>query len=307
MSKSTISTFKLFELFPDEKTARTYLESRLWPTGAICPECKSGDRITKRVGGFYRCNACKVDFTVRTGTIFERSHIPLHKWVYAMYLLVTARKGISSMQLAKEIGVTQKSAWFMLSRLREACGSDSDIDKLRGIVEIDECFVGGKEANKHEHKKLKAGRGTVGKTPVLGIRERGGRTFAKLMPERSINAIHGEVYAHVEVGATIYTDDHLAFTGLDGLFYRQESVNHSAKEYARGPVSTNSIESVWAVLKRGIHGVYHQVSKKHLGRYVDEFTFRLNAGNVARHTTERLDSFVDAVAGKRITWKELIA
>lgn len=111
MSKSTISTFKLFELFPNEEVARTYLEGRLWPTGAICPECKSGDRITKRTGGFYRCNACKLDFTVRTGTIFERSHIPLHKWVYAMYLLVTARKGISSMQLAKEIGVTQKSAW----------------------------------------------------------------------------------------------------------------------------------------------------------------------------------------------------
>lgn len=307
MSKSTISTFKLFELFPDEETAREYLEGRLWPSGPVCATCKSSDRITKRVGGFYRCNACKLDFTVRTGTIFERSHIPLHKWVYAMYLLVTARKGISSMQLAKEIGVTQKSAWFMLSRLREACGSDSDIDKLRGVVEIDECFVGGKEGNKHESKKLRAGRGSVGKMPVLGIRERGGRTFAKLMPERSINAIHGEVYAHVEVGATIYTDDHLAFSGLDGLFYKQESVNHSAKEYARGPVSTNSIESVWAVLKRGIHGVYHQVSKKHLGRYVDEFTFRLNAGNVARHTTERLDSFVDAVAGKHITYKELTA
>jgi len=163
------------------------------------------------------------------------------------------------------------------------------------------------EASKHEHRKLHAGRGTVGKTPVLGLRERGGRTFAKLMPEPSINAIQGEVYTHVEVGSTNYTDDHLAFSGLDGLFYRQESVNHNAKEYARGPASTNGIESVWAVLKRGIHGVYHQVSEKHLVRYVDEFTFRLNAGNVARHTTERLDSFVDAVAGKRITLKELTA
>lgn len=130
MSRSTISTFQLFEMFPDQETARLYLESRLWPEGARCPQCGSGERITERKGGYRRCNACKLDFTVRTGTIFERSHIPLHKWVYAMYLLVTARKGISSMQLAKEIGVTQKSAWFLLQRLREACGGDDSIDKL---------------------------------------------------------------------------------------------------------------------------------------------------------------------------------
>ena len=119
MSRSTISTFKLFELFPDEPSARKYLEGRLWPNGVICPECKSKDRITIRKDGFYRCNACKLDFTVRTKTIFERSHVPLHKWLYAMYLLVTARKGISSLQLGKEIGITQKSAWFVLHRLRE--------------------------------------------------------------------------------------------------------------------------------------------------------------------------------------------
>jgi len=178
MSRSTISTFKLFDIFPDEEAARVYLESRLWPDGVRCPQCKSGERITVRKGGYYRCNACKWDFTVRTGTIFERSHVPLHKWIYAMYLLVTARKGISSMQLAKEIGVTQKSAWFMLGRLREACGSE--IEKLRGQVEIDETFVGGLEANKHEADKLKSGRGGVGKAPVLGMRERGGRT--KAMP-----------------------------------------------------------------------------------------------------------------------------
>jgi transposase-like protein len=120
MSKSTISTFQLFALFPDQEAARLYLESRLWPVGVVCPVCKGQERITARKAGYYRCNACQEDFTVRTGTIFERSHIPLHKWLYAMYLLVTARKGISSMQLAKEIGITQKSAWFMLHRLREA-------------------------------------------------------------------------------------------------------------------------------------------------------------------------------------------
>jgi transposase-like protein len=167
MSKSTISTFQLFERFPDQEAARVYIEAQLWPNGPRCPVCGLGERITARKGkdGFYQCVQCKEDFTVRTGTIFERSHVPLHKWVYAMYLLVTARKGISSMQLAKEIGITQKSAWFLLHRLREACGG-SDLSKLKGIVEIDETFVGGIERNKHESKKLKAGRGPVGKTAV---------------------------------------------------------------------------------------------------------------------------------------------
>jgi transposase-like protein len=143
----TISTFKLFELFPDEQSARLYLEARLWPNGVTCPECKGTARITVRKDGYYTCNACVFKFTVRTGTIFERSHVPLHKWLYAMYLLVTARKGISSMQLAKEIGITQKSAWFVLHRLREACGKD--LDKLRGQVEIDETFVGGLESDRN--------------------------------------------------------------------------------------------------------------------------------------------------------------
>jgi transposase-like protein len=308
MSKSTISTYALMKLIPDAESARVYLEGHLWPNGPVCPDCKS-ERISERPArpGFYHCNACNFDFTVRTGTIFERSKVPLDKWVYAMYLLVTARKGISSMQLAKEIGVTQKTAWFILGRLREACSAPDSIDKLKGVIEIDEAFFGGKEANKHEHKKLKAGRGPVGKVAVLGMREREGRTRAKVITERSVNSIHGEVYGSVEVGATIYTDDHIVFNGLDGLFYEHDSVNHASGEYARGPVSTNSIESVWAVLKRGIHGVYHHASPKHLNRYVQEFAWRLNEGNVAIHTLQRLESFIAAVVGKRLTYERLTA
>jgi transposase-like protein len=312
MSRSTISTFQLFALFPDEETARVYLEGRMWPNGPVCPECKTQTSITTRKNGYYRCNACKpkLDFTIRTGTVMERSHVPLHKWVYAMYLLVTARKGISSMQLAKEIGITQKSAWFVLGRLREACGGDGPgggLDKLRGEVEIDECFVGGLEANKHEYKKLKSGRGAVGKVAVLGMRERGGRTHAKVIADLTINTIQNEIHGAVEAGSKLYTDEHAAYNDLDGLFFEHERVNHSAGEYARGTAHTNGIESVWAVLKRGLHGVYHHASAKHLHRYVDEFTFRLNEGNVANHTTKRLDSFVDNCVGKRLTYRRLIA
>jgi transposase-like protein len=305
MSKSTISTFQLFQMFPDAESARLYLESRLWENGAVCPSCASKERITARKGEFYRCNACKLDFTIRTGTIFERSHIPLHKWLYAMYLLVTARKGISSMQLAKEIGITQKSAWFLLQRLREACAGK--LEKLQGMVEIDECFIGGKEANKHEHKKLKIGRGTVGKTAVMGMRERGGRTIAMPIETADMATLQSAVHANIAVGSTIFTDDASGYVGLDGAFFRHQSVNHTSGVYSEAGVSTNGIESVWAVLKRGVYGVYHQVSKKHLRRYVDEFTFRLNTGHVKRHTLERLDSFVLAVVGKRLTYQGLTA
>jgi len=174
MSRSTISTFELFAMIPDQETARVYLESRLWPNGVRCPVCGLGERITTRKGGFYRCNQCKEDFTVRTGTIFERSHVPLHKWVYAMYLVVTARKGISSMQLAKETGVTQKTAWFILGRLREACGKN--FGKLRGIVEIDETYIGGLAKNMHKAVRERKDVKTGSKAAVLGMRERGGRT-----------------------------------------------------------------------------------------------------------------------------------
>lgn len=295
---------ELLTYFREEQTCRDYLELIRWGGKIVCPykECK-GDHVHKyNDGKRYKCAKCQRQFSVKVGTIFEDSKISLQKWFAAIYLITSHKKGISSLQLHRDLGVTQKTAWFMLHRVRHTL-LISPTEKLTGIIEADETFIGGKESNKHKSKQTAGtqGRSSLTKTPVLGIIERGGQLRAiKVLNTRGYN-LRPFIVNNVEFGSTIHTDEWWGYRGLSRIF-KHQYINHGAGEYSKDGVHTNSIEGFWSLLKRGVIGIYHSMSDKHLQKYLDEFVFRYNTRGYSEDF--RFDAMLNNI-NSHLTYKQL--
>ena len=298
-----LSAFELFEMFPDEDSAHRWFEGLLWPNVRECPRCESTRtrEVKNRKPMPYWCSDCRRYFSVKIGTIMEASNLPLRKWVVALYLLSTNLKGVSSMKLHRDLGVSQKTAWMMAQKIRE-CWLDN-LAPLSGEVEVDETYIGGKEKNKHMSQRPFRLAGTEGKTPVIGAKQRNGLIIARPIRGVGKHNIREFVYDAVAPGATMYTDDLASYRKLANVEHK--AVKHSVGQYVDGAAHTNGIESFWSMLKRGYTGTYHKMSVKHLHRYVNEFAGRANVREL--DTLTQMAVLALGMRGKRARWQDLTA
>ena len=292
-----ITMIELFKMFPNNKSAEKWFEDNIWANGRRCGRCGYSDTSPARHPTMpYWCLGCKKYFSVKFGTVMEHSKISYQYWAIATYQFATNLKGVSSMKLHRDLGITQTAAWFMVQRLRESWKTLAGADKMEGPVEIDEVYLGGLEKNKHADKKGKAK-----KTAVVGIKDRKTNTIrASPVPETTSARLGHFVEKNAEVGAKTYTDDNAAYCGLAN----HESVNHSVGEYVRGMAHINGMESFWALLRRGYYGTFHHLSEKHLHRYINEFAGR---HNIRSHDTiDRMVIQAQNMVGKRLSYKQLV-
>lgn len=295
---------QMMAAFPDEQSAVDHFRSIRWANGAFCPHCGATKVYHFSDAKTHKCGECRKRFSIKVGTIFEDSKIGLRQWMLAIWLITSHKKGVASTQLAKDLGVTQKTAWFMLHRLRHAIKTQSFNRPLDGVIESDETFVGGKEKNKHAWQRTGGKQGGAGKIAVLGMLERGGELRTGVTPSLSARNVQTVIRDNVAPGAALMTDEHGSFVGLRDA-YNHHRVNHSAGEYVRHYVlHTNGIESVWALFKRQIIGTHHFLSRKHMNRYLGEMTWRFNLRQMAEG--DRVNALLSQTAG-RLTYKALIA
>ncbi|HEY6630389.1 MAG TPA: IS1595 family transposase [Rhizobiaceae bacterium] len=302
--------------FHDEAAAYKFVEARIWPNGPVCPHCGGVERISKMAGkstriGAYKCYQCRAPFTVKIGTVFEASHVKLNLWLQAIFLIASSKKGISSNQLHRTLGVTLKTAWFMSHRIREAM-RDGVLGPLGGegqIVEADETYFGSRAEKRTTRTRggsfLKSGRhGPSNKRAVLGLVERGGKVRTFHVEQATKINVAQLVTQNVAHESKLYTDESNLYRGMDQVFAEHDSVKHSRKEYVRGEVHSNTIESYFSIFKRGMRGTYQHCAEKHLHRYLAEFDFRHNSRVALGVNDEaRAGRILDGVVGKRLTYE----